>query len=335
MVESLVRDVAVVEPDAVLRPQRLAEYVGQTHLTHPLAQYIAAAKQRGEPLDHVLLFGPPGLGKTTLAQIIANEMESTIRITSGPALERPGDAAALLTSLAEGDVLFIDEIHRLTPVVEEVFYSAMEDRRVDIVIGEGEGRRTVSIPLAGFTLVGATTRAGSLSAPLRDRFGIVGRLELYSSADLVKILSRSAMVLGFSLVDAAAANLAERVRGTPRIGNRILRRVRDVTQLKGETTITVEHVEEALDMLQIDPVGLDALDYKIMDTMRRHYGGGPVGLDTLATATGESAITLEDVVEPYLIQKGFIQRTPRGRMLTPQGIDYAHRFLALAVDKQY
>jgi len=300
-----------------LRPRFLSEYIGQDALKKNLRVFIDAAKMRHEALDHVLLYGPPGLGKTTLSHVIANELGVSIRVTSGPAIERPGDLAAILTNLQMGDVLFIDEIHRLSPSVEEVLYPAMEDFALDIVIGKGPGARSIRLDLPPFTLIGATTRAGLLSAPLRDRFGVVSRLDYYSVGELVLILLRSADLLGVRLDEAAAREVARRARGTPRIANRLLRRVRDCAQVSGDGWITEEQAVEALGQMQVDPLGLDEVDIRLLETMMDKFGGGPVGLDTIAAAIGEDARTIEDVYEPYLLQIGFIKRTPRGRVLTP------------------
>lgn len=299
-----------------LRPRYLAEYIGQNQVKENLKIYIAAAKMRKEALDHVLLYGPPGLGKTTLANIIANELGVSLRTTSGPAIERPGDLAALLTNLQEGDVLFIDEIHRLNRSVEEVLYPAMEDYALDIMIGKGPSARSVRLDLPPFTLIGATTRAGLLSAPLRDRFGVVSRLELYTMEELSYIVSRGADILGIEIIGDAADEIALRSRGTPRIANRLLKRVRDYAQVRGDGMITPEIAKESLKMLQVDPMGLDLIDHKMLNAMITSFRGGPVGLDTIAATIGEESQTIEDVYEPYLMQIGFIQRTPRGRTVT-------------------
>lgn len=299
-----------------LRPSMLKEYIGQDKVKKNLTIFIQAAKMRNEALDHVLLYGPPGLGKTTLAAIIANEMGVEFRSTSGPAIERSGDLAAILSSLEPGDVLFIDEIHRLPRSVEEVLYPAMEDYFLDIVIGSGPSARSVRIDLPPFTLVGATTRAGLLSAPLRDRFGILSRLEFYEPKDLCTIIERTATIFEMGISNEAAEEIAGRSRGTPRIANRLLKRIRDISQVKGESEITVETSKIALDMLQVDHVGLDHIDHKLLKGIMLDFNGGPVGLDTIAATIGEEAQTIEDVYEPYLLQIGFIQRTPRGRIAT-------------------
>ena len=299
-----------------LRPKVFDDYVGQERAKENLKIYIEAAKQRGEALDHVLLYGPPGLGKTTLANIIANEMGGNIRITSGPAIEKKGDLAALLTNLQDGDVLFIDEIHRMPRDVEEILYPAMEDYAVDFIIGNGPAARSLRMTLNKFTLIGATTRAGQLSTPLRDRFGVILRLELYTPEELAGIIKRSAGILGVAISDDGAAELAKRSRGTPRIANRLLRRVRDFAQIKGDGTVTREMTDLALKMLDIDELGLDNTDRRMLEAIIKFYDGGPVGLDTLSVTIGEEAVTLEDVYEPYLIQIGFINRTPRGRCVT-------------------
>lgn len=305
-----------------LRPTSLAEYIGQEKAKEHLAVYIEAAKARGESLDHVLLYGPPGLGKTTLSGIIAREMGVELRITSGPAIEKPGDLAALLTNLAPGDVLFVDEIHRLSRAVEEVLYPAMEDYALDIMIGKGPSARSIRIDLPRFTLVGATTRAGQLSAPLRDRFGVVMRLEMYSPQELATIARRSAGILQIPCDEMGAHEIACRSRGTPRIANRLLKRVRDFAQVLSDGTITAEIANMALNKLEIDTLGLDDIDRRMLALIIQNYAGGPVGLDTLAAAIGEESVTLEDVYEPYLMQLGFLARTPRGRCVTPSA--YAH-----------
>lgn len=299
-----------------LRPQLLKDYIGQQKVKETLSIYIEAARQREEPLDHVLFYGPPGLGKTTLAGIIANEMGVKMKVTSGPAIEKPGEIAAILNNLSEGDVLFIDEIHRLNRQVEEVLYPAMEDFAIDIVIGKGAAARSIRLDLPKFTLVGATTRAGLLTAPLRDRFGVVSRLEFYSTQDLMMIIRRSAEVLHVKIDERGAEELARRSRGTPRLANRLLKRVRDYAQVCHDGVITLQVANEALDLLDVDKYGLDQSDRNILLTMMNKFRGGPVGLDTLAAALGEDSGTLEEVYEPYLIKNGFIQRTPRGRVVT-------------------
>jgi Holliday junction DNA helicase RuvB len=302
--------------DRAIRPQRLEDYVGQSAMREQMGIFIQAAKARKEPLDHVLIFGPPGLGKTTLANIVANEMDVGIRHTSGPVLEKAGDVAALLTNLDPGDVLFIDEIHRLSAVVEEVLYPAMEDYQIDIMIGEGPAARSIKLDIPPFTLVGATTRAGLLTSPLRDRFGIVHRLEFYTTSELSLIVSRSARILGVEMSSDGANEVARRSRGTPRIANRLLRRVRDFAEVIGDGRITGELAGRALEMLNVDAEGFDQLDRKFLTAMIDRFDGGPVGLDNIAAAIGEERGTIEDVLEPYLIQQGFIMRTPRGRVAT-------------------
>ena len=304
------------DTDNGLRPKTLSEYIGQEKAKENLSVFINAAKLRGETLDHVLLYGPPGLGKTTLSSIIATEMGVNIRITSGPAIEKQGDLAALLTNLSEGDVLFIDEIHRLNRSVEEILYPAMEDYALDLIIGKGPAARSIRIPLAKFTLIGATTRAGQLSTPLRDRFGVTFKLELYTPEELAKIVTRSAGILGIEIDCDGALEIASRSRGTPRIANRLLRRVRDFAQIENEGTITEKIASYALKKLDIDELGLDNTDRRMLETIIKYYGGGPVGLETLAATVGEEAITLEDVYEPYLMQIGYLSRTPRGRCVT-------------------
>lgn len=312
--------------DHALRPTRLDEYIGQTAVKEQMSIFLAAAQGRREALDHTLIFGPPGLGKTTLANIIASEMRATIKSTSGPVLERPGDLAAMLTNLEEGDVLFVDEIHRLSPVVEEILYPAMEDFQLDIVVGEGPAARSLKLDLKPFTLVGATTRAGLLTSPLRDRFGIVQRLDFYSVAELAEIVSRSAAKLNVSIDADGAREVAARSRGTPRIANRLLRRVRDFAEVRSDGRVTRDVADQALSMLEVDRAGFDVMDRRVLETIIHKFSGGPVGLDSLAAAVSEERDTIEDVLEPYLIQQGYLQRTPRGRIATERA--YAHLGLA-------
>jgi Holliday junction DNA helicase RuvB len=316
-----------VQLEDSIRPKLLADYIGQPAVHEQMEIFIGAARQRGEQLDHVLIFGPPGLGKTTLAHIIANELGVNLRQTSGPVLEKPKDLAAILTNLERNDVLFIDEIHRLSPVVEEILYPALEDYQIDIMIGEGPAARSIKLDLQPFTLVGATTRAGMLTNPLRDRFGIVARLEFYTAEELTRIVTRSAALLNVAIDEAGAREIARRSRGTPRIANRLLRRVRDYAQVKADGRIVERVADLALAMLDVDPLGFDVMDRKLLEAVVHRFGGGPVGLENVAAAIGEEAGTIEDVIEPYLIQQGYLQRTPRGRMATAA----AWRHLGLAV----
>lgn len=323
--DRLIEPVARIEDEGVdraIRPKMLGDYTGQAHVKAQMEIFIPAAKKRGEPLDHLLIFGPPGLGKTTLANIVANEMGVNIRTTSGPVLEKAGDLAALLTNLEENDILFIDEIHRLSPIVEEILYPAMEDYQLDIMIGEGPAARSIKLDLPPFTLIGATTRAGALTSPLRDRFGIVQRLEFYNVQDLTAIVKRSAHYLNLQLDEGGAFEVAKRSRGTPRIANRLLRRVRDYADIKTHGFVNQETAAAALDMLEVDHEGFDIMDRKLLHAIIDKFMGGPVGLDNLAAAIGEERETIEDVLEPFLIQQGFLQRTPRGRIATDRAYDH-------------
>ncbi|MEG1536793.1 MAG: Holliday junction branch migration DNA helicase RuvB [Clostridiales bacterium] len=310
------------ENELVIRPRSFSEYLGQDQVKENIAIFVQAALGRGEALDHTLLYGPPGLGKTTLAAIIANELNVNIRITSGPAIARPGDLAAIITDLESRDILFIDEIHRLNRTVEEVLYPAMEDFAIDIITGKGPGAKSLRLPLPPFTLIGATTRAGMLSAPLRDRFGVICRLEYYNEADLLTIIKRSSRILNVPIDEGGAVQISRRARGTPRIANRLLKRLRDFAEVRGNGIITQPIAEEALDLLGVDELGLDATDRKVMEAVMLKYNGGPVGLDNIAASISESIDTIEDICEPYLMQLGFIQRTPRGRMATAAAWDY-------------
>ena len=313
-----------------LRPKQLTDYVGQEKAKENLSIYIKAAKQRGEPLDHVLFYGPPGLGKTTLAGIVANEMGVNIRVTSGPAIEKQGDLVAILSNLEQGDVLFIDEIHRLNRTVEEILYPAMEDGKIDIIIGKGPSARSYQLSLPKFTLIGATTRAGQLSAPLRDRFGVILRLEMYTPEELSQIVKRSSKILNIPVDDEGAYQIASRSRGTPRIANRLLKRSRDFAEVKYEGVITAEAAASALNSMEIDELGLDSIDRRLLTTMIKNYNGGPVGLETISAAIGEESVTIEDVYEPYLLKNGFIQRTPKGRVVT----EFAYHHLGIHYEKE-